>query len=104
RPASCLRLVTKARAPFLRAPNTNSTNDPAFWPATFASSGTAPPAPPALPPTRPLHCAISVDHLVGRWQERIRDHARAVAPNGVAHARHEIRCCRGLQSTNAHSR
>jgi hypothetical protein len=28
----------------------------------------------------------------------------AVAPNGVAHARHEIRCCRGLQSTNAHSR
>ena len=28
----------------------------------------------------------------------------AVAPSGVAHARHEIRCCRGLQSTNARSR
>jgi hypothetical protein len=28
----------------------------------------------------------------------------AAAPNGVAHARHEIRCCRGLQSTNARSR
>jgi len=25
-------------------------------------------------------------------------------PNGVAHARHEIRCCRGRRSTNAHSR
>src|SRR5262245_37221223 len=28
----------------------------------------------------------------------------AVAPNGVAHARHEIRCCRGLRSTDARSR
>ena len=28
----------------------------------------------------------------------------AVAPSGVARARHEIRCCRGLQSTNARSR
>src|SRR5262249_15310149 len=32
---------------------------------------------------------------------RIRDHATSVVPNGVAHARHEIRCCRGLRSTNA---
>ena len=28
----------------------------------------------------------------------------AVAPKGATHAPHEIRCCRGLQSTNAHSR
>jgi len=28
----------------------------------------------------------------------------AVAPKAATHAPHEIRCCRGLQSTNAHSR
>ena len=28
----------------------------------------------------------------------------AVAPKGATHAPHETRCCRGLQSTNAHSR
>jgi hypothetical protein len=30
--------------------------------------------------------------------------ATAVVPNGVALARHEIHCCRGLQSTHARAR
>ena len=50
-------------------------------------------------PPRRVHAragATMSDFLVTRFT--------AVAPNGVAHARHEIRCCRGPQSTNAHSR
>jgi hypothetical protein len=35
---------------------------------------------------------------------RIRDLATAVVPNGAAHAQHEIRYCRGLQSTGVRSR
>ncbi len=32
------------------------------------------------------------------------DYAMAVAPKGADHARHETRCCRGLQSIDVHSR
>jgi len=50
-------------------------------------------------PPRRVHARASAtmsDFLVTRFT--------AVAPNGVAHARHEIRCCRGPRSTNVHSR
>lgn len=47
-----------------------------------------------------------LDHLVGAGGApaiRVTGFT-AVAPKGATHAPHEIRCCRGLQSTNAHSR
>jgi hypothetical protein len=39
----------------------------------------------------------------GRDVRRIRDLAMPVAPKDEAPARHETRCCRGLQSTDARS-
>jgi len=50
--------------------------------------------------------ASSLDHLVGAGGApaiRVTGFT-AVAPKAATHAPHEIRCCRGLQSTNAHSR
>jgi hypothetical protein len=35
---------------------------------------------------------------------RRQDRAMTVAPQGATHARHEIRCCRVRQSSDAHSR
>jgi len=50
-------------------------------------------------------CAIPVPHPSARNSvPKLTTRFTAVAPNGVAYARHEIRCCRGPQSTNAHSR
>src|SRR5215813_8496981 len=61
-----------------------------------------------LPPagSRQLCLAHSFNHLVGVvGAPAIRATGfTAVAPKGATHAPHEIRCCRGLQSTNAHSR
>ena len=52
----------------------------------------------------PEETLASVSPARAELQRRIGDQATAVAPNGVAHAPHEIRCCRGLRSTSAHSR
>jgi hypothetical protein len=39
----------------------------------------------------------------GRKARRIRDLATAVVPNDAAHVQHEIRYCKGVQSTGARS-
>jgi hypothetical protein len=44
-------------------------------------------------------------HRTRRQAMRLaRSRLTAVVPNAATHAQHEIRCCRGPQSTNAHSR
>jgi hypothetical protein len=35
---------------------------------------------------------------------RLTNGTTPLAPKGEVHGRHEIRCCKGLQSTDAHSR
>ena len=45
-----------------------------------------------------------LDPVVGVKEGSGASETMAVAPNGVAHAQHEIRCCTGPRSTNAHSR
>ena len=57
------------------------------------------------PASRP-RARSSFDHLVGAVEApaiRVTGFT-AVALKGATHAPHEIRCCRGPQSTNAHSR
>jgi hypothetical protein len=49
------------------------------------------------------YSAVSTDHLLARKARRIRDLATAVVPNGAAHVRHEIRYCKGPQSTGVRS-
>ena len=50
------------------------------------------------------HSSASTDHLVAARGGVSGDLAMAVVPNGAAHAQHEIRYCRGLQSTGVRSR
>src|SRR6266481_5015837 len=50
------------------------------------------------------HSSASTDHLLAARRGASGDLAMAVVPNGAAHAQHEIRYCRGLQSTGVRSR
>jgi imidazolonepropionase-like amidohydrolase len=51
-----------------------------------------------------LITAAPMSRPARREARRIRDVAMAVVLNGAAHAQHEIRYCRGLQSTGVRSR